>query len=370
VWARIDAPYEASIPAEIAGLDLRLDGDLSEALAFAEGQIIRFDSDVGHITTPFAAILLRSESASSSQIENLTSSARAIAEAELGEREEGNAPLIVSNARAMEAAIAAADSLDHATIIAMHRELLHRFEPAITGRYREQQVWVGGSNYSPHGAAFVPPHHERVPAAIDDFIAYSVQPSGSALASIAVAHAQFETIHPFPDGNGRTGRALVQAAMRRSGLTRAVTVPISAGILAQRARYFDALGEYRRGNAIPIIEVFADGVILAVKNGRRLVGDIESIREEWAERLHGVRADSAAHAIAKVALQYPVLNSKLLRKQVGASSQAIYNGIDRLVERGVLRAAASKRRNRLWLAPEVLQALDAFAERSARTNSW
>jgi Fic family protein len=366
VWERINSPYEASVPAEIADYELRLPAELGEWVTNAEQQVIRFDSEVGHIATPFASILLRSESASSSQIENLTSTARAIGEAELDERAEGNAPLVVSNARAMEAAIAAADSLDHETIIAMQRELLHRFDPGITGRYRDEQVWIGGSNYSPHGADFVAPHHDRVPAALDDFIVYSLRPSGTPLATIAIAHAQFETIHPFPDGNGRTGRALVQAAMRRSGLTRAVTVPISAGILAQRDQYFAALGAYRDGDAVPIIKVFADGALLAVANGRRLVGEIQAIEARWSDKLRDVRSDAAARKISTLALQHPVLNSGLVREQTGASAQSVYNGIAVLVERGILREATSKRRNRIWLAEDVLNALDAFAGRSLR----
>ncbi|MGW4930277.1 Fic family protein [Agromyces sp. NPDC004153] len=368
VWEQITRPYEASVPAVIADLEFDLPDEVVEDVTNAQQQLVRFDTEVGSITAPFASILLRSESASSSQIENLTSGARAIAEAELGERADGNAPLIVNNVRALQAALDAADDLNAATIIRMHRELLHRTDPGITGSYRTQQVWIGGGSYSPHDADFVPPHHERVAAAMADFEAYSGRVATLPLASIAIAHAQFETIHPFPDGNGRTGRALVQAALRRTGLTRSVTVPISAGILQQRNRYFSALDAYRAGDVVPIVRVFADGAVLAIVNGRQLVDDIEATQTHWADRMSGLRADSAAREIARLAIGHPVLTSAFVRREVDRSGPAVFRGLDQLVERGVLTETTSQSRNRLWVAQDVIRNLDGFAKRSMRTR--
>ena len=368
VWERITRPYDASVPAVIAGLEFDLPDELVDDVTNAQQQLVRFDTEVGSITAPFASILLRSESASSSQIENLTSGARAIAEAELGERADGNAPLIVNNVRALQAALDAADDLNAETIIRMHRELLFRTDPDITGTYRTEQVWIGGGSYSPHDADFIPPHHDRVAAAMEDFEAYSGRVATLPLASIAIAHAQFETIHPFPDGNGRTGRALVQAALRRTGLTRSVTVPISAGILQQRNRYFDALDAYRAGEVEPIVRVFADGAVLAIVNGRQLVDDIEATQEHWAERMSGLRSDSAAREIARLAIGHPVLTSTFVRAEVDRSGPAVFRGLDQLVERGVLTETTSQSRNRLWVAQDVIRNLDGFAKRSMRTR--
>ncbi len=103
-----------------------------------------------------------------------------------------------------------------------------------------------------------PARPHRVPAAIDDLMAFAARDDVPLLAQIAVAHAQFETIHPFTDGNGRTGRALVQAMLRNKGLTRQVTVPVSAGLLADTDGYIAALTAYRDGDAAPIVERFAE----------------------------------------------------------------------------------------------------------------
>ena len=121
---------------------------------------------------PFGAMLLRTESAASSRIENLTASAKAVALAELGDTSRRNATEIVANTTAMQAAIGLADRLDAAAILAMHAALLEQHDPAIAGRWREAQVWVGTSSYGPHTASFVPPHHRRVPAAIDDLVRF------------------------------------------------------------------------------------------------------------------------------------------------------------------------------------------------------
>src|SRR5690606_7915987 len=126
-----------------------------------------------------------------------------------------------------------------------------------------------------------PPHHERVPDLMDDVMRYARRTDVPALAHTAIAHAQFETIHPFPDGNGRTGRALVQGMLRAAGVTAHGTVPVSAGLLGDTDGYFRALTAFRAGDARPIIETLAEAAFAAVANGRALTRQITSIAAEW-----------------------------------------------------------------------------------------
>lgn len=250
---RADGPYRAAVPALIADRALpTLDASAVFAAEDALGALARFDAEYGKVAAPFASILLRSESASSSEIEHLTAGPKAIALAELGVRTGQNAGLIVANRRAMETAIALAGELDEAAILAMQEALLGDSRPEYTGRWRATQVWIGsGFSNSPHAAAFVPPHHERVAALMSDLVDFARRIDVPALPQIALAHAQFETIHPFPDVNGRTGRALVHAMLRRLGITRSVTVPVSAGLLGDIRGYFGALTAYREGESMP-----------------------------------------------------------------------------------------------------------------------
>ncbi|GGL11160.1 Fic family protein [Curtobacterium luteum] len=357
-------PYRAAVPPEIAAAEFTIASRSLSDADDATRAIARFDAEYASFPVPFAAVLLRSESASSSEIEHLTAGARAIAEAEIDERVQGNAPLIVRNVRAMEAAVALADDLGIETIIAMHEELLRDQTPRLVGGFRDQQVWIGGS--LPHLAAFVPPHQEQVPAAMDDLIAFTSRTDLPLLVLAAIAHAQFETIHPFPDGNGRTGRALVQAILRRGGLLRHLTIPVSSGILTDVDGYFGALDAYRAGKVEPIIDVFSSASLAGLRNASTLAADIRGLQEQWGGRLAGLRTDATARRIARLSIEHPVLNARLAIERTGSSAPAVANGFAQLVDRGVLRPANSKQRNRVWVNDEVVEALDAFAARSGR----
>ena len=216
-------------------------------------ELSRFDAEQGPRIASFAPVLLRSEAASSSQIENLTASAQAIFSAELGVRRSRNALEIAANTRALQAALGLAEDMNTESIRGMH-EVLMKDQPRHTpGRWREEPVWIGARSDSPVGADYVEPFHERVPELMEDLASFIAMDRSPALISVAVAHAQFETIHPFTDGNGRTGRALAQAMLRHRGVTRNVAVPVSAGLLADVKGYHAALDAYRSGDLEPIV---------------------------------------------------------------------------------------------------------------------
>ncbi|WP_411732006.1 Fic family protein [Paeniglutamicibacter sp.] len=358
-------PYLAAVPRFISGRAIPLDGELHALTEEAASELARFDAEVGQIPAPFASILLRTESASSSEIENLTSGARQIALAELGGHASRNAQLIVGNVRAMQAAIDLSESIDGHAILEMHRALLERSDPDIVGHWRDQQVWIGGGSIGPHTAQFVPPHHERVTALMDDLVAFANRVDLPVLAQTAITHAQFETIHPFPDGNGRVGRALIQAMLRGGQLTRNVAVPVSAGLLHDTGRYFDALGAYRSGDIAPIVRSIAEASFAAVHNGRVLVEDLETVRLEWRERVKA-RRDSAAHRLVDVLLRQPVIDSAGAASQLGISAVNAQVAINRLVDADVLIQISAGRRNRIWLAKDVVRVLDEFGARARR----
>jgi Fic family protein len=250
-------------------------------------------------------------------------------------------------------------------VIEMQRELLESSAPSFTGRWREQQVWIGGGGLSPHAAAFVPPVASRVPALMDDVMAFARRTDLPVLIQTAIAHAQFETIHPFPDGNGRTGRALVQGMLRAGRITRHVTVPVSAGLLNDLPGYFAALTAYRDGQVAPIVEAFAEASFAAVRNGRALVTHLTAIGEKWQSSIEA-RRDSSAHRLAAVLFRQPVITAAIAAEGLGVSVMAAQTSIDRLVAAGVLAQAGGGQRYRLWQANEVLDALDAFGARAKR----
>lgn len=362
---QLGEPYRAAITPPIADLDVRLPRATAAAAEEASVFIRDFDVEVGSDVAPFAAILLRSESASSSEIENLTSGAKQIALAELGEHAKRNATQIVGNVHAMQAAIALSEHLDGESILEMHRTLLEAAEPTIAGRWRDQQVWIGGGGYSPHRAAFVPPRADRVPDAIDDLVVFTEREDIPALQHAAIAHAQFETIHPFPDGNGRTGRALIHALLRKRALTRSVTVPVSAGLLVDTRGYFDALTAYRQGDPAPIVDAMAQASFDAVTNGRQLVTDLRGVREGWVGTVRA-RSDSTVWPLMDLVLRQPVINTAIVQHELGVSHTNAMRAVTRLVDAGALAEVGGRRRSILWQSNEVLTALDAFAARAGR----
>ena len=127
-----------------------------------------------------------------------------------------------------------------------------------------------------------------------DVVSFARRTDVPVLAQTAIAHAQFETIHPFPDGNGRTGRALLQGMLRHGRLTRNVTVPVSAGLLHDIDRYFRALTEYRAGRPDAIVAAVAEASFAAVQNGRALVDDIQAAAKRWDSQIIA-RSDSSVH---------------------------------------------------------------------------
>jgi Fic family protein len=360
-------PYVAAVVPQISKLPVPLAADTAAVIDEAAAEIARFDAELGHEIAPFAAVLLRSESAASSKIENLTASARAIAEAEVQGHGGQNASMVVANQRAMDAAINLADRIDADAVLAMHAALLERTDPDMAGRWREEQVWIGGGDLGPHGAVFVPPHHSRVPAAIADLVAFIDRDDVPVLAQAALAHAQFETIHPFPDGNGRTGRALVHAHLRHKRLTRNVTVPVSAGLLTDVDSYFAALTRYRDGDPTAIIESFGAAALAATANGRALVEDLHTLRSDWQDRVRA-RRDATAWRIADLLLGHPVLNAALIARETGIAPRNAYRALRPLEDAGVVVEFSDRKRNQLWRAPEVLHALDRFAVRAGRRH--
>jgi len=368
-------PYHAAITPAIANLGFALASEVEAESAEAAAEIARFDADISHVLpglqdsrgefAPLSSVLLRTESASSSQIEDVAAGAKALALASIDERSGPNAVLVAGNVEAMRTAIAMSDHLDVVAIRAAHQALLASTPQAEPGEFRQQQVWIGGRGNSPHTATFVPPHHERVPAAMKDLVRFCERFDLAPLTQAALAHAQFETIHPFLDGNGRTGRTLVHAMLRRARTTRRVTVPVSAGLLTDTQSYFDALTAYRQGDAARIVSRFSQAALVAVRNGRELVEDLAEIYAGWTDRLT-VRRDAAAWRVLPLLLRQPAVNVATIREASGVSQPAAQNAADQLVRAEVLAPASENRRNRVWTAPEVTSALDAFAVRAGR----
>jgi Fic family protein len=183
----------------------------------------------------------------------------------------------------------------------------------------------------------------------------------------ALAHAQFETIHPFADGNGRTGRAIVHALLRGKGLVKTTTAPVSAGLLRQTTRYFEALDSYRRGDGRPIIERFCDASRFAADSGTRLVDQLGDQVRQAHEKMAGVRSSSLAWHVIPHLVANPVMNARLLIDRFGMRQDGAQRALATLTELAVVEERTGMRRNRVWQHPGILAVLDNYAAGLRRT---
>lgn len=356
--------YSAAIVPPIQGLSVEQGLDMLTAaeVGHAQGAITEFDlymsaqfgqMELGTIST----VLMRSEASSSSQIEHLTVSAKQLALAEIDKSKRHNAQLVRGNVEAMRHALDH-DGFNTEQAVQMQRDILG--ETDIGVGVRREQVWIGSDASSPVAAEFVAPHYTRVNDQLDDLWRYMNEAPVLPLAQVAVAHAQFETIHPFVDGNGRVGRALVHRHLRHAGLTSHVTVPISAGLLTEPEAYVAGLTSYREGDPAPIVRAFARASVKAAQVGREMVDSLRAVRASWEGRIHA-RRDSVAWRIADSLIGQPAITADLAAQQHGVSTVAARNAIIGLVEADVLTKASSGSRNQVWVAQEVTGCFDRIA---------
>jgi Fic family protein len=365
---RLFRTYEAAVPPFIAGLDVRLGGEAAARAEEAAAEIARLDAQAGDHLADLTGALLRSESVASSKIERLDATSRELGIAALrrGNRR-GDATLVLRNVDAMQRALRVADtsrSFVVDDILGIHGILLRDdpHEADSAGKVRTEQNWIGGSVFSPRDALFVPPTHGRVPALLDDLAVFMNRIDLPALPQAMITHAQFETIHPFTDGNGRTGRALLHTVVRRRGLARSVAVPTSAALLADTDAYFESLGAYRAGDLDGFIAHVASAALRAAREAQVLASELEQIRGRWTDAV-SPKPGSVAAAILDLLRRQPVIDADALTLVAIVNKSSLYRTIDVLVAADVLVEVTGDRRHRIWVAHELLDAVDAFTAR-------
>ena len=310
----------------------------------------------------------------SSKIEHLEASQRDLGMAMLrGVPVHTAAAHVAANVRAMTAAVAPplTDLPYHVVdLLHIHRLLMEAdpYEGGWAGRLRTMQNWIGGGELTPHGALFVPPAPDRVPGLVDDLVRFCNRTDVDPIAQAAITHAQFETIHPFTDGNGRTGRALVHVVLRRRGLTRRTVVPVSTVLLADVEGYFTGLDDYRAGRLDAWVTRFAAATTRAASSGLRLATDLATLRVRWHENTRA-RRGSAVATLLEALLSQPVVDIDSLRVLTGGvADKNIYAAIGRLETAGVLTELSGGGRNRVWAAVGVLELLERLESELGRRS--
>ncbi len=383
---RRSCEFEAYLPDPLAGRQVRLDGPVAADVAEAEAAVAAMNTRVSALvdTEALARILLRAEAVASSRIEGLEVGARRLLHAEVS-RESGEASRdvtaaeVLGNIDAMVFAVGRVGQGDPITadlVCEVHRRLLQGTQLADhAGQLRTTQNWIGGSGYNPCSAAFVPPPAEHVPGLMDDLCAFASSDELPAVAQAAIAHAQFETIHPFIDGNGRTGRALIHLILRRRGLAVRFLPPVSL-ILATWARsYIEGLTSFRymgdpdspdaMAGLNNWVGTFSAACSRAVSDAASFEERTAALEQDWRDRLGAIRSGSAVDLLLRMLPGAPVLTVDAAASLIRRSFNAANPAVERLVDAGILRQVNVGRRNRAFEAPEVIATFTALERQLA-----
>lgn len=357
------------LPPKIAGLSPTFPSALVTVMDDASRAITVLNQSVhADALRAVSSMLLRTESVASSKIEHVEASITDYARAMHGSKANSSAVSMVAATSALQAMlddVTESGRISLESLTTAHQALMKDDpnESAHAGRVRDMQNWIGGSNFSPRGALFVPPPPETVDDYMHDLITFTNRDDIPVLAQAAITHAQFESIHPFTDGNGRIGRALINTILRRRSTTTKVVIPIASAIVARADRYFDLLGEYRDGRAAPIVLAFANASRIAALESLTTAQRLRETPEDWRARLGRVRSRSATHQLLETITTIPVLSADDATKLINAPTSGVYASIQRLVDAEILTPLTQSKRNQIWGAVDILDELEDLSTR-------
>jgi Fic family protein len=198
---------------------------------------------------------------------------------------------------------------------------------------------------------------------MDDLCAFASRDDLPAIIQAAIVHAQFETIHPFHDGNGRVGRCLIHSILRRRGLTHGFVPPVSLVLGANAHAYIRGLDRYRAGHIAEWCALFAAAVRTAATEIGRLSTDVDGLREKWRQAAGSPRVDSAAAKMIDALPGYPILDVGTVETALKVSNQAARLAVAQLEGARVLKRINTGKRNRAWEAVGLFELVDARERR-------
>jgi len=362
--------YEAFIPDPLNRTSFSLAHHVAGAASDAEAAIAELNAVARPTLVPLARLLLRTEAIASSKVEGMQVGipdlVRAEAKAETGRKASATALEVLANVDAMQLAMDAAADVDANfsvdRIRAIHERLMANAPNSqFAGQVRSDQNWIGGNDYNPCGADFVPPPPEHVGPLLEDLCSVIGDDTLPPIVQAALVHAQFETIHPFADGNGRTGRALIHVVLRRRGLAPTYVPPISVVLANDRDRYIDGLTRFRNDDLNGWIEHFATAATRSAELASSYLEAVAGLMAVWRRRLEegaNPRADAAAWAVIDVLPAHPVITAPVAQAATGRAKAAIHQAVGELEDAGVLEPLSEARRNRSWEAAGLLDLLE------------
>lgn len=359
----------AFVPARLADRALTLTADTVARAARAQATVEHGAEAMPEDYAALARLLLRAEGVASSFIEGVTAPVVDIVLAEAGDRVEPSAAAwVAANLATVTEAIeeAHAGPLTVESLCRWHRTLMTGSPTPARhiGAVRTEQGWIGGA--SPLDAHLVTPPPREVPGLLDDLVAYVNRNDLDPVGQAAIAHAQFEIIHPFADGNGRVGRVLIAWILVRR-LALVTPPPVSTRIAADVGGYGSGLVLFRMGDHNSWVRWFADAVSGAGRAQQELVATAAQLRGAWEERLAAprpgarrLRSNAAAWRALDLLPRHLVLTGPIVAAELAIplkSANAALRDLadaDVFVEHGTVQPKGRGRPSRLYTSPELL----------------
>jgi Fic family protein len=365
--ARRGFDYRAYVPTPIAEEHFELGSYLAAAAANAEQACRQLNVEPPALASfdALARQLLRAESVASSRIEGLVLSHRRLAEAAFSvDARDITAQSVLANIAALDRALTIASEVDEIRrddLLDVHRLLFEGTrDEHMGGIIRVEQNWIGGAASSPREAEFIPPPPELVFDLLDDLCAFCNREDLPSSVQAGIAHAQFETIHPFLDGNGRVGRALILIVLRRRGIAPRYLPPVSLALAGEADRYVAGLTSWRNGDEEDWFTVFIDAVYRAAKGAQEFAAQVADLQRSWTEKVGSPRRNSGPRRLIELLPSQPIVNVRTAAQALGGSDEQARIAIVRLERAGVLRQITVGRRNRAWECVGLFELLDRF----------
>ncbi|MGO9558768.1 MAG: Fic family protein [Acidimicrobiales bacterium] len=337
----------ASVPPLLADLEISLPERTVRATERAIAAVERASDQLPNSWEPLARLLLRSEGVASSAFEQIKARLEEVAAAEVAALVTGPSAWVADNLAVVSEAVSqgAERSLSIELMLEWHTRLMEhattQYAAELIGRYRNCPVWIGGS--APTTAAYVAPPHELVPGLMEDLVAFANDDRLDAVTQAAVLHAQFESIHPFADGNGRLGRVLIGWCLVRRLRVR-VPPPFSVFVAKDPGGYLSGLVFFREDEVARWVEWFATTLDRSATAAASLVVQIEALMGDWRRRASAadsksgrpVRRDAIFWAVLEMLPAHPVVSSQLVVQMTGVSSEGARRTLKRLESLGIL----------------------------------
>lgn len=362
-----EATYQSFKPNPLPPIpEIEMDGEIVKLLVDANKQLVKLDTASQLISNAdlFISMYVRKEALISSQIEGTQCTLDDVLDPEV----EANANLDVSDVinyvKATQYALKRLERLPLCCrlIREIHEVLMEnvRGQDKTPGEFRHSQNWIGSANCSLKDARYIPPNVEDMQTAMSDLEKYiNENVDYDPLIRAALIHYQFETIHPFLDGNGRIGRLLILLYLMEQRLIEKPVIYISYFLKKNQIEYYDRISEVRRtGNFEQWIRFFLEAVSKAASDSLEAIRQLSVLHDTNVEKLpKTTRSKDNLRAVFDYIEQYPIIDIKRTAKELEVSYNTVAAAVRKLVELGILQETTNAARNRVFAYEEYLAIL-------------